>query len=167
VILARWTVLLLLLAPAAALADPAPADAPALLRWDILRQTLYNPPDDVRIADSVSVFNGKPVRLEGYLMPRFGDQDPSDLLLTALHPWSLFCGPTDMTAVVEVSYDGFDPQGPWPHLPVEITGVFSVSRHPGDFAAIYRLRALSWRRLHTWEQDFPGVVEEVEGEAEQ
>jgi hypothetical protein len=71
-----------------------------------------------------------------------------------------------MTAVIEVSYEGFDPQGPWPHLPVELTGEFSVSKQPGDFAAIYRLRASSWRRLHIWEQDFPGVVEDIEGEAE-
>jgi len=132
-----------------------------LLRWDLLRQTFYNPPQEVTIPDSLRLFDGKKVRMEGYIMPNFGSQDQADLLLTGLHPTSLFCGPTDMTALVQVYMPGFDPVG-WPTLPIEMEGTFFISKRPMSLHAIYYMNGISWRPLKTWVQDFPGVVDELQ-----
>ncbi len=139
------------------------ADKPPLLRWDLLRQTFYNPPTEVTFPDSLRLYDGKKVRMEGYIMPNFGSQDQADLLLTGLHPRSLFCGPTDMTALVQVYMPGFDPVG-WPTLPIEMVGTFFISKRPLSLHAIYYMNGISWRPLKTWEQDFPGTVDEFQTE---
>ena len=143
-------------------ADAGPswrAGAPAILPWSLMRQTLYDPKREITWPDSLRRFDGREVRLEGYVLPNFGAQDPSDVLLSANHPSSLFCGPSDMTAIVEVYMPGFDPKE-WPGLPVEMTGTFHLSRTPRDLRALYRLTGKSWRPLRVWVQDFPGAVEE-------
>lgn len=159
-----------LLVPAGALilllpAGSALAEIP-LLRWDLLRETHYLPRTGVAWPEDLAGFDGRVVRLEGYLMPNFGSQDPADLLVTANHPRSLFCGPIDMTAIVLVYLP--DPEiGEWPTSPVEVVGTFSLSPHPGNMRPLYRLRATSWRPLKRWEQSFPDVVDEpMDGDSE-
>ncbi len=132
-----------------------------LLRWDLLRRAFYNPPAEVTFPDSVKNLDEQRVWMEGYIMPNFGSQDPADLLLSGINPRNLFCGPTDMTAIVEVYFPGFDPKG-WPTMPIAIEGTFSLSKHPTDLDAVYRLRGSSWHPLHHWVQSFPGVVDELE-----
>jgi hypothetical protein len=149
-------------APSTEASAKSQADVP-LLRWDLLRQTYYNPPVAVTFPDSLRLYDGKKVRMEGYIMPNFGAQDQSDLLLTGLHPRSLFCGPTDMTALVQVYMPGFDPVG-WPTLPIEMVGTFFLSKRPMSLHAIYYMNGISWRPLRTWEQDFPGTVDELQGD---
>lgn len=143
------------LRPAAASADPVRP----LLTWDVLRDTHYTPLEGIAWPESVTAADEQWVRLEGYIMPNYGSQDPADLLLTAVHPRSLFCGPTDMTALVQVYLPGFNPKD-WPLLPVEVVGRFSVSKRPENLQAIYRLYGSDWRPLRRWVQDFPGVVDE-------
>ncbi len=109
--------------------------------------------------DSLRMFDGKQVRLEGYVLPNFGAQDVSDVLLSANHPSSLYGGPTDMTAIIEVYMPGFDPEA-WPQLPVEMVGTFHLSKNPRDLRAIYRLSGTSWHPLRRWVQDFPGAIQE-------
>ena len=136
-----------------------------LLRWDLLRRTIYRPPLVVW-PDSLLAYDGRRVRMEGYLMPRYNAEEPGDLLLSALHPRSIFCGPSDMTALVEVTLPDFEAH-PWPALPVEVTGTFHLSRSPGNLFWIYHLQATSWRRLHQWVQDFPGAEDERRREREE
>ncbi len=143
----------------------SPADsgngAPPLLRWDLLRATIYKPPTAVIWPKGLEEYDGKKVRLEGYLMPRFNYQDPGDLLLSGLHPRSIFCGPTDMTALVEVTYPGYQP-AEWPELPVEITGTFHLSKSPRNLFYLYHVFVDSMHVLRRWEQDFPGAVDELQ-----
>jgi len=94
--------------------------------------------------------------MEGYLMPRYDSQDPEDLYLTGINPVNLFCGPTDLTLIVELYMPGFR-YDLWPALPVEITGTFHLSRRTGDYRPIYLFLGESWRPLTHWEQSFPGV----------
>jgi len=140
---------------------PLPEDLP-LLRWELLRATHYAWGGNVEWAQGLTGFDGARVRLEGYLMSNFSAQDKGDLLLAAIHPLNLACGPTDMTAVIQVHLPGFDPEE-WPQLPVAVWGRFSLSPRPGNLMAIYRLRAEGWRTLRRWEQDFPGIVEDPLG----
>jgi hypothetical protein len=160
-------VLLLLAAGVFATGVPGRAEdretVPPLLTWDMLRLTHYDPRREITWPQEVLALQGKVVRMEGYLLPNYGAQDPGDLLLSRSHPRSLFCGPTDMTALVEMYYPGFKVND-WPWLPVEVTGEFSLSRNPRNMFSIYRLRVSSWRELRRWEQEFPGVVEEDEFE---
>ena len=149
----------LTLAETASAADPT--SPPPLLRWDLLRATIYRPPTVILWPEGLEAYDGKKVRLEGYIMPRFNYQDPGDLLLSALHPRSIFCGPTDMTALVEIYYPGYSPEN-WPELPVEVTGTFHLSRSPGNLFYLYHLRIDSLRKLRRWEQDFPGAVDELQ-----
>jgi hypothetical protein len=135
--------------------------SPPLLRWDLLRSTIYKPPTAVIWPKGLESYDGKKVRLEGYLMPRFNYQDPEDLLLSGLHPRSIFCGPTDMTALVEVTYPGYQPTE-WPELPVEITGTFHLSQSPRNLFYLYHVFVDSMRVLRIWEQDFPGAVDELQ-----
>jgi hypothetical protein len=102
------------------------------------------------------------VLLEGYLLPKFGAQDSTDILLAANHPYNYFCGPNDMTSLVEVYLPDFQVET-WPSLPVEVWGRFTLSKRPEDLQAIYRLRAEGWRPLRRWVQDFPGIVEDPIG----
>ncbi len=152
----------LLLVPAGLTAKPLedmpPEDTP-LLTWSVLRGTHYLPGGSVEWEPGLQALDGQLVRLEGYLIPNYGAQDKGDLLLSALNPISLFCGPTDMTALVEVYIEGFDPRS-WPELPVEVWGKFELSDHPENLLAIYRLRADGWRRLWVWEQSFPGIEDD-------
>jgi hypothetical protein len=132
---------------------------PPLVRWDVLRETHYTPKHRIHWPRDVASLDSTEVRLEGYLIMKFGAQDPADLLLTQFHPSSLLCGPTDMTAFVEVYLPDFHP-GTWPVLPVEITGFFTLSPHPENMHYIYRLTGDGYRELRRWEQDFPGALEE-------
>lgn len=134
---------------------------PPLARWDVLRETRYTPKHGIHWPPDVASLDSTEVRLEGYLIMKFGSQDPSDLLLTQFHPSSLLCGPTDMTAFVEVYLPDFHPDT-WPVLPVEVTGFFTLSPHPENMQYIYRLTGDGYRELHRWEQDFPGALEEPE-----
>ena len=136
-----------------------------LLPWDTLIQTVYDPrrvidwPADVLAADETRV------RMEGYLMPRYHAQEPGDLFLVGLNPTSFFCGPSDLTRVVEVHMDDFR-YDTWPLLPVEITGTFHLSHRPGSYYPIYILLAEDWRPRTRWAQDFPGAEVDEDGEGE-
>jgi hypothetical protein len=152
-------------APAEETASSADRPAPTgdashlpLLPWDDLTKTVYDPRYPIDWPEAVLAFNGRKVRMEGYLMPRYGSQDPADLLLTGINPTSLFCGPSDLTLVVELHIPGFG-YAEWPRLPVEVTGTFHLSRRTGDYRPIYMFLGESWRRLRVWEQSFPGVME--------
>ncbi len=161
ILLALAAVALLAL-PAATPAAPTRKTDPAqlpLLHWDLLRQTVYNPTEKVIFPDSLRLWDDHRVRMEGYLMPDFGAQENSDLLLTGIHPRSMFCGPTDMTAVVKLYLPGFDPDQ-WPMNPVEVTGIFHVSKHPENLLALYYMQGISWRPVHVTEQYFPGFVDD-------
>lgn len=140
-------------------ASPPKTSPPPLARWDVLRETRYTPKQGIHWPPDVAALDSTEVRLEGYLIMKFGSQDPADLLLTQFHPSSLLCGPTDMTAFVEVYLPDFNP-GTWPVLPVEITGFFTLSPHPENMQYIYRVTGTGYRKLHRWEQDFPGAIEE-------
>lgn len=150
----------------AAMATPPqstpPEDAP-LVRWDQLRRTQYLQGGEVRWAQGLEQFDGQEIRLEGYLMPKFGAQDMTDMLLVALHPVSMFCGPTDMTALIEVYFPDFETDT-WPDQPVEVWGVFERSQRPEDLQAIYRLRINGWREMNSWVQEFPGAGEVPQSE---
>jgi hypothetical protein len=158
-------------ARAVSVTDPEiPANRPAprgdtsvypLLRWDLLSRTHYDPRLPIQWPEEVEARNGERVRMEGYLMPRYGSQDPDDLFLTGINPTNLFCGPTDMTLVVELHIPGFA-YDTWPFLPVEITGTFHLSRTTRDFRPIYLFLGESWRPLRRWVQPFPGVIESEE-----
>jgi hypothetical protein len=145
--------------PASAQVNAVPEAKLPLLTWDLLRRTVYRPMDTMTWPDSLRLVDGKQVRLEGYVLPNFGAQDASDVLLSANHPSSLYGGPTDMTAIIEVYMPGFDPTD-WPQLPVEMIGTFHLSKNPRDLRAIYRLSGTSWRPLRRWVQDFPGAIQE-------
>lgn len=146
--------------PLGKLAAAAEDESPPLLRWDLLRDTHYLPRTGVTWPDALVQFEEKTVRLEGYLMRKFGSQDPQDLLVTALHPSSLICGPTDMTAFVEVYFPGFQTDT-WPDLPVEVVGTFFLSKNPTNLKFIYHLFGVSWKPLRRWEQEFPGTPDEL------
>ena len=139
-----------------------PEDAP-LVRWDQLRRTVYTHGGKVEWANGIEAYDGKVVRLEGYLMPKFGAQDMSDMMLVALHPVSMFCGPTDMTAIIEVYFPDFATDR-WPERPVEVWGRFERSQRPEDLHAIYRMRIHGWRELNSWVQNFPGAADVPESE---
>jgi hypothetical protein len=141
---------------------PPPPDPAPLVQWETLRKTHYTPKEGIQWPQDVSSLDSTEVRLEGYLIMKFGAQDPGDLLLTQLHPSSLLCGPTDMTAFVEIYLADFE-FDTWPTLPVEVTGSFTLSRSPDDMHYIYRVTGNGWRELRRWEQEFPGALEESEG----
>ena len=140
---------------------PEKNGSPPLLGWDLLRSTHYVPRTQIDWPKGIQALDDHTVRVEGYLMPKFGAQDDSDLLVTGLHPSSLICGPTDMTAFVEVYMPGFSTEN-WPTLPVEVTGTLLLSKRPGNMRFIYRLYGHSWRELRRWEQDFPGTTKDDE-----
>jgi hypothetical protein len=141
--------------------DPPGRDVsrPLLLTWDVLTTTVYDPRRPLLYPPAVEAANGVTVRMEGFLMPRYDSQDPGDLFLTALHPRNFFCGPSDITQMVELFIPSLDTRD-LPLLPVEVVGTFHLSRRPGNFRPIYMFLASSWKPLHTWVQDFPGVVDE-------
>jgi len=142
-------------APAAPEVDTTP-----LLRWEVLRGTHYVPRTKLTFSRNLAGFHDQKVRVAGYLMRNFRSQDPSDLLVTALHPSSLICGPTDMTAIIEVYMPGFETDE-WPTMPVEVVGTFFLSKNPSNLRFIYHIYGTSWRPLRRWVQDFPGVPDEL------
>lgn len=128
-----------------------------LLRWDLLTTTVYDPRRPIAWPSAIERMNGTRVRMEGYLMPRYESQDPEDLFLTGVNPVNLFCGPTDLTQIVEMHMPGFA-YDLWPYLPVQVVGTFHLSRNTSDFRPIYLFRGESWKPLKRFEQKFPGVA---------
>jgi len=145
--------------PAAPEGSLAPDKSVPLLTWDLLTTTVYDPRRPLIYPPGVEAVNGATVRMEGFLMPRYDSQDAGDLFLTALNPRNYFCGPSDVTQMVELFIPGLKTIE-LPTLPVEVIGTFHLSRRVNDFRPIYMFLATSWRPLHTWEQQFPGVTDE-------
>ena len=147
-----------------ALAAP-PRELLPLLEWETLMHTVYDPRRPIDWPADVAAQDGQRVRMEGYLMPRYHAQDPGDLFLVGINPTNLFCGPTDMTLIVEVYLADFHP-AEFPRQPVEVWGTFHLSRKVSNYRPIYILDANGWRELKRWEQDFPGASAPGEDEEE-
>jgi hypothetical protein len=157
-------VLVSLFAASAAPGAP-PRQTLPLLEWDTLMHTVYDPRRPIDWPADVEALDGTRVRMEGYLMPRYHAQDPGDLFLVGINPTNLFCGPTDMTLIVEMYLPDFRPSD-FPRQPVEVWGTFHLSRKVSNYRPIYILDANGWRELKRWEQDFPGATAGDEDEEE-
>jgi len=156
---ANWTV------------SPEPSGAPAragspglaeaiellpLVRWEDLMSVRYEPRSTISWPRRLVELDGRTVRVEGFLVPRWGAQDPTDLLITIQDPTTIACGPVDMTSIVMLRVPEF-PEQACPHQPVEVIGTFHLSNRPNDLQPIYELRGTLWRPLATTDQRFPGV----------
>jgi len=128
-----------------------------LLPWDLLNKTVYDPRTPMEWPKGLDLFDGKKVRMEGFLMPRYNWQDEGDLFLLGLNPTSFFCGPSDMTMVVDLHIADFE-YDEWPLLPVEVVGTFHLSKRPGNYHPIYILVGNAWRPRSRWAQEFPGTI---------